>query len=260
MKFAVIRGDQLPGRITVLLLWFGGLGCNIYLFCKYPTLASQIISGIYYFLGILWLWSYFVCCWLDPGYIESYYENQGIKDNILKGEIPHDLENIPKCPKCSYPKPKRTHHCSTCNKCVIYFDHHCPAIGNCVGLYNIKGFILVSFYGGVQLILIAAMLFANKGNQTGGIVAVMFGAVFILFGLSYVFRIGQSKPTIESYQSFSINPYDHGNCSNLKEIYPTIFHFFVPIRPPSDAFTWNDAEFPEYVNNNSTNVNMNPPT
>lgn len=30
------------------------------------------------------------------------------------------------CKKCNYSKPKRTHHCSICNACVLKMDHHCP--------------------------------------------------------------------------------------------------------------------------------------
>ncbi|KUF90872.1 hypothetical protein AM588_10008218 [Phytophthora nicotianae] len=34
------------------------------------------------------------------------------------------------CRKCRALKPDRTHHCSTCRRCVLKMDHHCVYINN----------------------------------------------------------------------------------------------------------------------------------
>lgn len=47
---------------------------------------------------------------------------------------------------CNNFKPERTHHCSTCNQCVLVMDHHCPWLNNCVGFNNRKVFILLITY------------------------------------------------------------------------------------------------------------------
>ncbi|KXZ53863.1 hypothetical protein GPECTOR_6g781 [Gonium pectorale] len=44
------------------------------------------------------------------------------------------------CYTCHVPRPLRAKHCQYCNRCVRRFDHHCPAIGNCVGEGNERAF------------------------------------------------------------------------------------------------------------------------
>ena len=50
------------------------------------------------------------------------------------------------CQICHSRKPPRVHHCSQCNRCVLCMDHHCVWIGNCVGLRNMKPFLLFLGY------------------------------------------------------------------------------------------------------------------
>ena len=63
----------------------------------------------------------------------------------------HEIELIRskftnRCNLCECVKPPRTHHCSQCQKCVLRMDHHCIWIGNCVGLGNMKPFLLFLNY------------------------------------------------------------------------------------------------------------------
>lgn len=50
------------------------------------------------------------------------------------------------CEICKHTKKERVHHCSECGKCILRFDHHCPWMGTCIGLLNIKYFILFLIY------------------------------------------------------------------------------------------------------------------
>ena len=56
------------------------------------------------------------------------------------------------CAKCKVPKPPRTHHCSTCKRCVRRLDHHCPFTANCIGEDNQHYFLLFIFYSWVATV------------------------------------------------------------------------------------------------------------
>lgn len=44
-------------------------------------------------------------------------------------------------------QPTRTHFCSICCCSIMYWDHHCPFTGNCVGLHNYSNFFIGLCYG-----------------------------------------------------------------------------------------------------------------
>ena len=55
--------------------------------------------------------------------------------------VPRDsFRNCAYCMKCDDVKPFGTSHCSTCNKCIVDLDHHCPFLQNCVGKHNVRAF------------------------------------------------------------------------------------------------------------------------
>jgi len=54
---------------------------------------------------------------------------------------------IRRCAKCNDNfKPIRAHHDSVTGRCIVKMDHYCPWVGNCVGAFNHKFFVLFIFY------------------------------------------------------------------------------------------------------------------
>ncbi|KAI9089735.1 hypothetical protein K1719_029028 [Acacia pycnantha] len=141
----------VPIVITFMLfVIFGGL------WALYPYVLSFSLCGITHsiitaILSISTI-SYFSL---------AAFKCAGTPPNILWGSYPTVgkgyLENYTYCDYCSKPKPPGTHHCRSCEKCIMDMDHHCPFIGNCVGAANHRDFIAFLISAVVSTLYVSIM-------------------------------------------------------------------------------------------------------
>lgn len=119
------------------------------------------------------------------------------------------------CQKCDCWKPDRTHHCSSCKRCILRMDHHCPWFSTCIGHRNHKFF--VQFLVHVTLLCIVCFISSLLAfrNFLGSaftdtlhvnwillmiISGVMGLAVSVFAGFS-IYQVLQNKTTLESLES-----------------------------------------------------------
>lgn len=61
------------------------------------------------------------------------------------------------CATCEIFRPPRTVHCRLCNVCILRLDHHCPWVGNCIGVNNYPYFLCFVNITGILLLEIFAV-------------------------------------------------------------------------------------------------------
>ena len=127
---------------------------------NFDQLLADINLGLGVLSLILWLRTQFS----NPGFIEKPREMDFLK-------LMQIVDPIQLCPDCLVIRTPRSRHCSTCNRCVERFDHHCPWINNCIGQQNHIYFIwfLISIFTTIGFIFgstLYSLISMNRNDVT----------------------------------------------------------------------------------------------
>ncbi|XP_044471581.1 protein S-acyltransferase 24 isoform X2 [Mangifera indica] len=221
------------------------------------TAGFGLLAWLGVFLASGGLVLFYRCSRKDPGYIRRNVHDSQMKDDepLLKIEINNPALLAGNwsqlCATCKIVRPLRAKHCSTCDRCVEQFDHHCPWVSNCIGKKNKWDFFLFLVLEVSAMLVTGAVTFTriltdpvapssfgawinHASTHHVGAISFLTMDFFLFFGVAVLTivqasQISRNITTNEMANALRYsylrgpggrfrNPYDHGcrkNCSDF---------------------------------------------
>lgn len=144
-----MTGPDYRGTLLTLLLVLVLFAAEVSISFSFLLARSKVLGvTLLVFLTIFFsitVWSAYLCSTTDPGIIprstvlpDSIIAFPNVRERSVQYRGRHVVLRF--CDSCRVWRPPRTSHCATCDNCVRRFDHHCPWLGNDIGLRNYRSY------------------------------------------------------------------------------------------------------------------------
>ncbi|CAF3913545.1 unnamed protein product [Adineta steineri] len=165
---ALNTGQRRRNGLSLPLHWIQIFAIIVILFLilmNYLTLCVNIPTHPWQWLNIVltsliilpFLFIFIRLAYIDPADDEVIKKSIGPKTNFDRRQHAHVITEL-YCHICSVHVTEKAKHCSSCNKCIYSFDHHCVWLNTCIGGKNYRLFLSM-----LSLVVIGTLiLFINS--------------------------------------------------------------------------------------------------